>query len=369
MQQSRSILFLRSILDAYGVSKIMVQLAGELQDKGYRVVFGSDNNNDEFTSMVESKGFRHYTIPLRDDRKSLANFIGSFKIIFQIIRKEKINIIHSHHRWASFISFFIAKFFRIPLITTYHGISTGNKFTLWGDRVISVSKDAKKQLIKHFNVDPKRIHVVRNGIEIPNFEKNGASSLQETTGHPAEQQTIAIFARLSPEKDHATLLQAFAKVLKKNPAVKLQLVGKGPLENELKALATKLKISGKVEFLGEVADIRPILAGCDCVALCSLTEGMPLTILEALAYGKPVVATKVGDIPAVVTHGENGLLVHPGDPEQLAEALDFIVGNRQQAREMGQNGRQRVSQNFSVHIMAEETDKIYLELLAAYNKV
>jgi len=364
MQQYSTILFLRSVLDAYGVSKIMIQLATELQHKGYRVVFGSDNNYDEFKKMVESRGFRHYTVPLRADRKNLVNFIVSFKTIFQIIQKEKINIIHSHHRWSSFISFFIAKILRIPLVTTYHFPSQGNKITLWGDRIISVSADAKKQLVDYFKVDPERINVIHNGIEIPGVEEIDLSSKKETGVHSKRQPVIASIARLSPEKDHATLLQAFAKVVKIHPDAKLLLVGNGPLENALKTLTGKLNISDKTEFLGEVMDAQSILSACDCVVLSSLKEGLPLAILEAFAHGKPVVATKIADVPAVVTNGENGLLVSPGKPEELASALNFIIANRQQALAMGLKGREIVSKQFSVQIMAEQTEKIYLELLS-----
>ncbi len=353
-----NILFLRSILDTYGASKMMFQLADGLIDKGYKIVFGSDNQ-DNFKAYLNTRGIRHYAIPLNPNKKNVITFLVSLIKIAFIVKKEKINLIHSHHRWSSFISFFVSKVFRIPLITTYHGISQNNRrLTLWGDRVISVSEDAKSHLIGYFKVNPGNIVVIHNGVKISDDFDNA----EDTSNHFSETK-IAYIARLSPEKDHKTLFQALKRVLKDFPSLRVLLVGTGPLENELRDLAFNIGISNNIDFIGEVDDINSILKRVDFIVLSSFTEGMPISILEALAAGKPVVATDVGDVGALVINNKTGYLVPPKNPKKLADAIYLMLSNKEKAKEMGKNGRMLIKENFGIDKMVEQTENLYLELL------
>lgn len=354
------------MLDVYGVSKMMFELAGALRDKGYTVIFSSDNQ-DSFKSYVEKMGFGHYRLPLRPDRKGIINFLVCFVKILQIVKKERINIIHSHHRWSSFICFLISKMLRVPLVTTYHGIHQGNKLlTLWGDKIISVSEDAKQHLIHYFKIDPKKIKVINNGIRIPRLEEIGISPEKNCNLNPLNPPTIANISRMSPEKDQESLFLAMKMVLDDHPDARLVMVGKGPLENNLKKLAVELDMEKNIEFVGEVENISDILAKIDMVVLTSLTEGLPISILEALSFGVPVVATSVGDIPKVIMDKKTGCLVPPKDPERLAEAINFMIDNSDAAHKMGLRGRKMVSDKFSAEQMVIRTEKVYLELLSSY---
>lgn len=361
-----NILFLRSVLDTYGASKMMFQLADGLMDKGYNIVFGSDNQ-DNFKSHLRARGIQHYTLPLNDDKKNLTNFFVSFFKIVSIIKKEKINLIHSHHRWSSFISFFVSRLFRIPLVTTYHGISQGNRSsTLWGDMIISVSEDAKNQLIKYFKVNPTKIRVIQNGIKIDeicrvnDIEDRDTSSLLNKSLEP----TIACIARLAPEKDHRTLFHAIKKVVVGFPLLKVMIVGSGPLENELKDLALNLGISNHINFIGETDNINLILEKIEFLVLSSYTEGLPISVLESLAFAKPVVATDVGDISEVVINDKTGLLVPPNNPEKLAEAIKSMLLDKKKAEVMGKNGKMLIKERFTIDKMVVKTEDLYFELLA-----
>lgn len=359
-KKALNILYLRSILDAYGVSKILLLLAEELKKEGHNIIIASDNN-DKFKTYVEHMGIKHYTVPLSSDRKNVINFVISCLRIILIVRKEKIDIIHSHHRWSSFISYFVSKMFGIPLVTTYHGIHTGNKLlTIWGDKIISVSEDAKNHLIEYFNVKPENITVIRNGIKLPEMGNNKPmSKIQNNNNTPV----IANIARMSPEKDQKTLFLAMKIVIEKHPKVKLLIVGQGPLENELKNLAHELGIQNNVKFLGEVEQINAILTNVDFVVLSSLTEGLPMAVLEALAFEKPVIATSVGDIPAVVKDGQNGFLIPPGNPELFANAIIALLKDKDRMVTMGKKGRQFVQEHFDIRYTVQETKKIYFTLL------
>jgi glycosyltransferase involved in cell wall biosynthesis len=357
------VLFLRSILDEYGVSKIMFQLASALKDRGHTIVFGSDNR-DNFKSYVENMGIRHYTIPLNPAKKNIINFLVSLIRISLIVKRERICLIHSHHRWSSFISYFVSKMFRIPLVTTYHGTSEGNRsLTIWGDKIISVSESGRLHLIDYFKVNPNCIEVIHNGIQIPKPEDIKNTTEIVTKSHAMGSPIIANIARMSPEKDQESLFYALKDVAKNYPEVALLIVGQGPLEGTLKILSKQLGITRNVALLGEVSDVSPILQYCDFVVLSSLTENMPLAILEAFAFGKPVVATSVGDIPKVVLDGITGYLVSPKDPKKLAHAMNLLLADRNKTIEMGKKGRELVRNKFSAEQMAIETENVYRDLL------
>lgn len=361
------ILYIRPILDSYGVSKVLLHLAVEMKKKGYKVCLASDNL-DGFKMQLEKMGIECFILPLSPYRKNIVTFIHCFFKLALLVKREKIDLIHSHHRWSSFISFFVSKLLNIPLITTYHGIHRAKRFlTLWGDAVISVSEDAKIHLEQFFRLSPDRITVIANGISIPESE----DIISSERGLITDSVTyyIANIARLSVEKDQTTLLLAMRMLLDKLPEAKLMIVGKGPLEEQLKILAEKVGIARNVNFCGEVEDVRSILKRMDCLVLSSLTEGFPLAVLEALAYGKPAVATRVGDIPKVVIDGKTGYLVTPNDPEELATALIKVLSNRELAIAMGKNGRELVLNNYGVAKMANETEKIYLSLLRHRNSL
>jgi glycosyltransferase involved in cell wall biosynthesis len=361
VENSERILFLRPVLDTYGVSKVIFQLARTLKKRGYYIAVASDNN-DKFKLQFEAIGIRHYTIPLRPDKKNIINFFLCMIKMSQIVRKDKISIIHSHHRWSSFIAFFVSRMMRIPLVTTYHAIHHGKKrLSIWGDKIISVSEDAKKHLMEYFNASPQNIAVIHNGICIP--ELTCDESLSEGA-YTLEHPVIANVARMSPEKDQESLFFAMKKVVTKHPGARLLMVGRGPLENSLRALAEDLGIYHNVEFLGEVEDMDKIFRKTDILVISSLTEGLPIAVLEALAYSKPVVATNVGDIPFVVINRKTGYTVSPKDPEQLADAISYTLSNRDIARMFGRNGRELIKDKFNVERMTSENEKVYMNLMA-----
>lgn len=345
---------------------MLSQLACELKNLGYTIIVASDNN-DRFKSQFQRIGIKHYTVPFRPDRKNLFNFLLCLVRISLIVRKERISIIHSHHRWSSFVSYFIARMFRVPLVTTYHGINSEKRLlTLWGDTVISVSEDAKKHLIDYFRVTPNHIKVIHNGIKLPDTDCNDIKHSKNSKSNLSWGATIANIARMSPEKDQESLFMAMKLVLHDHPNARLVMVGTGPLEANLKKLAVELDMERNIEFVGEVANISDILVKIDMVVLTSLTEGLPISILEALSFGIPVVATSVGDIPEIISDRKTGCLVQPKDPEGLANAINFMLSNYGAALEMGQNGKKLVRERFSAKQMAAETEKVYLDLLSEF---
>jgi len=357
------ILFIRPVLDLYGVTKVIFQLATDLRNRGHKIFFASDNQ-DNYKQMLKNEGILHFTLPLSPNKKNLFTFFVCLIKLNSIVKRERIDIIHSHHRWSSFISFFISKWLNIPLVSTYHGIHEGKKFlTVWGDKIISVSEHASKHLEQFFNVNSNRITVIHNGIKLNDIEETKNKLSKRESNLSNTSPIILHIARLSPEKDHRTLFFAMKLVLKKVKDVKLLLVGKGPIENNLRSQVKDLGINHNVAFIGEVRKIDTLLQRADILVLSSITEGMPMAILEAFSFSKPVVATSVGDIPKVVLNGKTGRLVPAGDPQELAKAIHFLITNKDEALRMGKNGRELIEKKFNVQNMALQTEREYINLI------
>jgi glycosyltransferase involved in cell wall biosynthesis len=167
-------------------------------------------------------------------------------------------------------------------------------------------------------------------------------------------------ARLSPEKDIASLLRAVALVVPAAPDFRLEIAGDGPLRKELQQLAADLRLDRQVRFLGEVSDIPKLLGRSSLFVLPSQTEGISLTILEAMSRGLPVLATSVGGNPEVVESGTSGLLVPAGNPAALAHGLLRLWNNREEGRLMGRAGRRRVETYFDIRDMVAQYERLYL---------
>ena len=183
-----------------------------------------------------------------------------------------------------------------------------------------------------------RLVTVRNGIDLARFAYNG----------PAPHGPAVIVARLAPEKDHATLLRALAIAAAAEPDFRLEIAGDGPCRADLHALAASLGVTRSVRFLGRVDDIPALLERAGLLVLSSRLEGISLTLLEAMARGLPVVATRVGGNVEVVADGETGLLVPAASPPELAAAMLLLWRDPEWSRCLGMAGRARAEEQFDI---------------------
>jgi glycosyltransferase involved in cell wall biosynthesis len=166
-----------------------------------------------------------------------------------------------------------------------------------------------------------------------------------------------------PDKDHDTLLRAFALIIREHPDTELWLVGDGPLLPALRQQARGSLPRGSFRFIAPQPDLRPLLQQASLLALSSRTEAMPNVVLEAMAAGLPVAATAVGGLPEMVTPGRTGWLAPPGDAPALAAAVSRLLANPEEARALGRAGRQRVLQDFSLKTMAHRYETVLAGLL------
>lgn len=293
---------------------------------------------------------------------------SQLKGMWSLFRERNIDVVHTHNAHPHFWGTCAAWTAGVPVtITTRHGQRFGQslsgrmKFWLAGqfvDRVVTVSEDAARLCLAEDRLSNKRVRTIWNGIDPQKFVYRG----------PSDEPRCISVARLSAEKDFPTLLKGIAIAKEKVTGLRLSLVGDGAERPKLERLSEEMGLTRCVEFLGERSDIPELLAKSGFFVGSSLTEGISLTLLEAMAVGLPVLATSVGGNPEVVVEGETGMLVPSQSPEQLAEGIVRMCERRSEWKQMGERGRDRVEEHFDVRRMVANYEDEYLRDLNAAHR-
>ncbi|GBD95998.1 MAG TPA: glycosyltransferase [Nitrospirae bacterium] len=288
------------------------------------------------------------------------------------LRKDKIHILHTHGCTATTLGRLAGIFARTPVILS-HMHSTYWTYTrkqlliekslsFFTDKIICCSQAVADFAVDREKISPDRLTVIFNGTDVEKFEGNDPDKISDK-----KEFLIGCVASFFPHKGHRYLLEAARYIIDNFPnGVKFILVGRGILKEELKKYAETLGISSYVVFKEPVLDISNLLSSFDLMVLpSSEREGLGLAIIEAMAAGKPVVATSIGGVPEVIEDGKNGLLVPPGDSSSLAEAMLSVLENREKAKEMGRKGREVVKEKFSARVMLKKIANLYQSLIRA----
>lgn len=226
----------------------------------------------------------------------------------------------------------------------------------WAHHFLCNAAALKSMMIERFRVPDDRMTVIHNGVNLEYFRPAAGP-------RPPNPQVVLCIARLVPEKDHETLITAFARVAARHPEAELWLVGDGPRQKAIKRLAAGLLSPRQVRFIPGQLDLLPLLQQSSLLALSSVQEGLPNVVLEAMAVGLPVVATEVGGLSEVVKHGETGWLVPPKDVAALADSISQLLGDDVRRATFGRAGRKLVKQRFSVDDMVQRHEETFLRLL------
>jgi glycosyltransferase involved in cell wall biosynthesis len=226
-------------------------------------------------------------------------------------------------------------------------------------RILAVSEDVKTRYAQELRVPARKLVVVRNAIRVTPAGRTPDPALRAALVAGRPDYVVLTPARLHPQKGHTYLLAAAVKI----PDATFVLAGDGPLRAELEAHARNLGVTDRCVFLGDRTDVPDLLAAADLFVLPSLFEGLPVSVLEAMAAERPVVATAIGGTDEVVRHEETGLLVPPCDPSALAAAISRIRSDPSLARRLAAAGRERVEREFSSEVTARKVMGIYDELM------
>jgi glycosyltransferase involved in cell wall biosynthesis len=236
----------------------------------------------------------------------------------------------------------------------------------WCDKMIFISQPLIDWALREKITNKEKIEKIYSGIQLDQFRPVTAdvkTKNREKWNLNKEDRVIGIVSKLWEGKGHLTLIEAFKELKQRVNNVKLVIVGEGDLYGELLSAVDENRLSDSVLFTGFQMDVSEILSTFDVAVLPSFFEGMGRVLLEAMAMEKPVVASRVGGIPDLVKHRQNGLLIKPGDVAGLTDALEKVLSDSVLSSKMGKEGRKRIQEQFSSDIMVQSIDRVYRELL------
>ncbi|MEZ4330516.1 MAG: glycosyltransferase [Myxococcota bacterium] len=342
-----------------GAENMVVQLATALRALGHDPIVATMRPG-WMTDRAESAGLPVWIEPQRPGLD--LRWIGR---LAAKLRRERIDVFHSHEFAMNVFGGAAAVLARVRAVSTIHGkhwIADRQRRAIAyrvldrvGVGVVAVSQDLASYLADGLGLGRSRIEVIHNGIPIPDASTTDREAVRRSLGLPAEGPLLLAVGNLYAVKDHANLLCALARL----PGARVAIAGRGEEEANLRRLMKDLAIESRVHLLGLRDDVVRLLAAADVFVQPSRSEGLPLAVLEAMAAGLPVVATRVGGMAEAIAEEETGLLVPPGDSERLADALGRLLESTALRRRMGDSARRRAVSEFSVETMARRYAALY----------
>ena len=344
-------------LDVGGMEKLLIEFARLADRTRYDLRFVSLTTKGAVADDIEIHGW-----PVVAMFKPPGRCPGLILRLASLFKGSNPCIVHTHNTASLLYGGPAARIANVSaVLNTRHGqpylasrrrIAAFRFASLVADRIVCVSDDCL-MLTAANGVAVRKLCTIRNGIDLTRFRYSGPK-----LGGPA----VSV-ARLSPEKDISTLIHAVSIVIRSIPSFRLEIAGDGPCMQDLRRLSIELGLDQHVCFLGEVRDVPSLLARASLFVLPSLTEGISLTLLEAMAAGLPVVATAVGGNREVVSDGETGLLVPPASPAALAFAICQMASGEADGSAMGHLGRDRIAKHFDVCNMVRDYEQLYCQIL------
>ncbi|MEE4357951.1 MAG: glycosyltransferase family 4 protein [Desulfococcaceae bacterium] len=328
------------------------------------------------TEKAESMGVTVISLPFLVRRIDPLRDGIAFFLLWRIMQREKPDIVHTHTSKAGILGRWAAKAARIPrIIHTPHGhifyghfsgpvsaiFLLAEKLTSRiTDAMIALTENEKKDYLRLKLCPENKIPVIHSGVDTQRFAHCSAdiSEMKRDMGIRPRAPLLCSIGWLLPVKGPMVLFRAMQLVWRVCPEAVLLYVGKGEMQKKIMQAAEKNAVSGKVHFTGWREDIPEILHMADILVLPSLNEGMGRVLVEAMAAGKAIVASRTGGIPSLIREGENGLLVPPGNAEKLGQALIYLIQHPERAAEMGIRGK-KYCQNFSLLSMIQKLDSLY----------
>lgn len=359
----------------YGAEKVVLNLIEEQRKQGFHPKLISIGDIGVSEKAIEIESARR-KIDVKTLRFKNGFNINGASCILSCVEDINAHIIHSHGYKSNILLGLFPRHLRnIPMISTLHGWTSTRFFSKMKlyeyldtlslkkvNRVVVVSKTMQDHpYLKLFGI---RAIVIPNGIPVLAFDESCVTALQpEIVAACKDKLKILAIGRLSPEKGFALLIQTIARLNSSGIDVCLVIIGEGNERSSLVELAERERIADQVHLIGYVPDAYRLIPFFDVFALSSYTEGLPITILEAMQGGVPIAATRVGEVPEVLDNGKCGFLVPPGNMPELAEAIETIFRNKQEAKARAEAARRRVLTEYSVERMTGRYLKEYSQLL------
>jgi len=353
-----------------GAERLVVNLLEVIDKEKFEVAACSlyPKANTLFGHQLEKSGIQIYYL---GKHKGLD--LRMIPRLYRLFRVFKPDVVHTHLS--------VLRYALIPLILcriparfhTLHNIAQKEvdalgkivhylAFHLGGVIPVSISQEVARTVKKLYKV---RTLIIYNGIPTRHFKsaEETRSIWRKKEGIKNSEVVFLHIGRFSPQKNHRLLIEAFAQAMMKRSDLKLLLVGDGELRPDIKKIVKEKQLEQNIHFLGLRQDISELLSACDIFILSSDWEGVPMTILESMAAGKPVIATAVGGVPELVEDSITGLLVPPQDIQALSKAMVKLANDSSLREEMGKEGRKRALERFDINLIARQYEELYLKVL------
>ncbi len=353
----------------YGAEIMLLNLVAEQQKLGLHPIIASIGDILDGEKPLEIEAKRR-DLPLQVFRfRSGLNFKGALQIL-KFAGEKQFQILHSHGYKGNILFGFMPRFVRkLPIVATIHGWTNTGRFDRmrvyeWLDRQSLKFVDQAVLVNKKMLADPRvagfinHCQVVDNGIPA---EKDSADDKPDLDilQFCKKARTLCAIGRLSPEKGFDNLLRAFAKIREVESDIQLLIIGEGRQREYLERLVDEFALSGSVMLAGYRTEASQYLSSCSALVISSLTEGLPITLLEAMREKVPVVATSVGGIPDVLSDVESSILVGPQSVESLADGISFVLKSDSRNQVMIERAREIFLAKYTSHAMAVKYEKIY----------
>jgi glycosyltransferase involved in cell wall biosynthesis len=377
MKQKIKVLYVIGTLEVGGSEMQLVQLVTRLDPRRFEVALCALSSGGPYLEMLTGAG-----IPVKIiGYEGLRIFRYPHRVIAQLVRlvtfmrHMRPDIVHGFLFWAYVIGTLAARAARVPIVIASrrslghfkanqpHYLAVERIANRMTDLVIANSEAVKQDAMRQEKLPAQKVIVIYNGIDTGGFARSPDHDLRRSLGLEGCAPLVGVVANFIRYKGHDVFLDGWASVVKKCPTGMALFLGEGPERSDVESRVKAMGLGARVRFLGVREDVPALLAIMDLVVHPSWQEGFSNAILEAMAAGKPVVATAVGGSPEAVVHGQTGLLVPTGDSQALAEAMVWIVEHPAEAARFGEAARRRVAEHFDVARMVRQYEGVYTSLV------
>jgi glycosyltransferase involved in cell wall biosynthesis len=300
--------------------------------------------------------------------------LAAWAPLISLLRREPVDIVHAHKHGANVWGVVLGRLLHVPVVIAHeHAWSwDGQPVRRFLDReliargadvVLAVSEHARRRMIEEEGIDDRVVRLLPNGI--PALAPPSGRNVRRELGIPQDAPVLASVSVLRPQKALHVLIHAAARLAPEFPGLKVVIAGRGDEEARLRALVRELALEETVLLVGQQNDVPDLLAAVDVAVCCSDFEGSPLSVMEYIAAGLPVVATRVGGVPELIEHGVHGLLVPRRDVDALAGAVASLLRDPVLRAEMGARARERQRREFDIDATVRRLEALYKELVGA----